>query len=94
MFNSLGRIVAIACRGWDFRGAEHEGTELSAVIPVSYLLSMEASCARIPTISWEYAQTPVPRREASLSFGELVAYGHVDFGVFQNPLSQETTGGA
>jgi len=94
VFNSSGRIVAIACRGWDFRGAEHEGTELSAVIPVSYLLSLEGSCARIPKESWEYSQTPVPRRGVSLSFGELIAYGHIDFGVFRNPLAHDPTGGA
>ena len=82
--NSSGQIVAIACRGWDFRGAEHEGENLSAVIPVSYFLSMDGGCARVPETSWEYSQVPGTRRGMPLSFGELVAYGHVDFGVFQS----------
>lgn len=94
VFNSIGRIVAIACRGWDFRGAEHEGSELSAVIPVSYLLSMDSCSARIPKTSWEYMQIPEPRRGATLSFGELVAYGHVDFGVFRPQSSSDSVADA
>lgn len=83
IFNSSGRIVAIACRGWDFRGGEHEGEDLSSIIPVSYFLSMNDTCARVPVKCWEYSQIPKSRRGSPLSFGELVSYGHVDFGVFQ-----------
>ena len=78
-----GRIVAIACRGLEFRGAEHEGNNLSAVIPVGHLLPLEVGCARIPQDSWEYSQIPPLRRDSTLTFGELVAYGHVDVGTFE-----------
>jgi hypothetical protein len=81
IFNSKGRVVAIACRGWDFRGGDHDGSNLSLVIPVSFLLPLE-TCARIPTDSWEYSELPPSRRASGLTFGELVTYGHVDVGTF------------
>ena len=82
VFNSQGQIVAIASRGWDFRGSEHEGQNLSSVLPASLLLPIEVGCARIPPTSWEFSQIPPSRRSSVLTFGELVAYGHVDVGTF------------
>ena len=80
VFNKTGRIVAIACRGWDFRGAEHEGDDLSSVIPVTQLLPLELGCLRIPSDSWEFTQIPANRHGATLTFAELITYGHVDVG--------------
>jgi trypsin-like peptidase len=77
-----GRITAVACRGWDFRGSEFEGQNLSNVLPVGYLLSLNDTCATTPRNTWEYARIPDLRKTSALSFGELVAYGHVDFGTF------------
>jgi hypothetical protein len=82
VFNSQGQIVAIASRGWDFRGSEHEGHNLSSVLPVSLLLPIEIECARVPSHSWEFSQIPVSRRSGLLTLAELVAYGHVDVGTF------------
>jgi hypothetical protein len=83
MFNKSGRVVAIACRGWDFRGGEHEGNNLSAVIPLSYFLSLNSCCAIPPEGSWEYTRIPEVCRNMPLSFGQLIAFQQVDFGVFR-----------
>jgi hypothetical protein len=80
IFNSSGRVVGIACRGWDFSGGEHDGDELSSILPVTQLLPIEVGCARIPPDSWEYREIPEARRGAALTFAELVTYGHVDVG--------------
>lgn len=80
VFNASGRIVAIACRGWDFRGGDGEGDELSSVVPVTQLLPIELECLRIPPDSWEFSQVPLSRRSGILTFAELVTYGHVDVG--------------
>ena len=82
IFNSKGEVAAISCRGWDFRGGEHENNNLSSVIPLGYLLSMNETCARPVATTWENEQIPRSRRGSTLSFGELVAYGHVDVGMF------------
>ena len=83
IFNSAGDVVAIACRGWDFGGAEHQGDHLSSVVPVTQLLPIVAGCARVPNPSWEHRQIPESRVGAILTLAELVAYGHVDTGAFE-----------
>lgn len=80
IFNSTGRIVGIACRGWDFRGGAHAGDNLSSVLPVTQLLPLELGCLRIPDVSWEFSQIPPSRRTSTLTFAELITYGHVDIG--------------
>ena len=81
IFSSVtNRIVAIACRGWDFRGGEHEGANLSSILPLTQLLPIEVGSARIPPDSWEYRQIPEARRGANLTFAELMTFGHVDVG--------------
>jgi hypothetical protein len=80
IFNASGRVVGIACRGWDFRGGEHEGENLSSIIPVTQLLPIEVACARIPSDSWEYGQIPSLRRSNVLTLAEMVTYGHIDVG--------------
>ncbi len=80
IFNSSQRIIGIACRGWDFRGGEHQDDQLSSILPLTQLLPIELGCVRIPTDSWEYRQIPEIRRGTVLTFGELVTHGHVDVG--------------
>jgi hypothetical protein len=85
LFNTAGALVGIGSRGWDFRGGEQEGDELSSVIPLRHLLAINDICLDLPSDSWELQQVPVHRRNHHLSFGELVAYGHVDFSVGAPP---------
>ncbi|MGI8733911.1 MAG: S1 family peptidase [Pyrinomonadaceae bacterium] len=33
VFDYTGKIVGVNCRGWDFRGAEFEGSNLSSILP-------------------------------------------------------------
>lgn len=78
IFDSSDRVVGIACRGWDFRGGELEGANLSSILPVRHLLPIEVGGARIPRDSWEFRELPESRRDSLLTLGELVAYRHVD----------------
>lgn len=75
-----GRVVGIACRGWDFRGGEYEGDDLSSILPATQLLPLEVGCAAVPPESWEYKQIPARRRSSVLTCAELVTYGHIDVG--------------
>lgn len=79
VFDSRGSIVGIACRSWEFL-AEPDLQHLSSVIPMSYFLPLEVGCAQIPPGSWEESQTPPNRRGQVLTFGELIAYNHIDVG--------------
>jgi hypothetical protein len=74
-----GRVVGVNCRGWDFRGGEHEGDNLSCVVPISAALPLEVKLDQLPPDSWEYAQIPESRRDRALTVRELGAYGHVQF---------------
>ena len=78
-FDSSGRIFAINCRGWDFRGAEHErGDYLSYLVPIAHLLDLEIDPFMVPSNSWEAAQIPVARRGHSLTIRELARYRHLE----------------
>jgi hypothetical protein len=77
VFDSRGRVVGVNCRGWDFKGAEHEGDHLSSIVPVDHLWPLEVDPLGLPPQSWEYAQIPPEKRGKSLTVDELVAYGHV-----------------
>lgn len=77
VFNSLGRIIAVNCRGWDFRGAEHEADNLSYLVPISHLFDLEIDPFMIPPVSWEAAQLPAAKAGKSLTIRELVLYGHI-----------------
>lgn len=35
VFTEAGRVIGVNCRGWDFDGGEHEGDELSSIVPVN-----------------------------------------------------------
>jgi hypothetical protein len=72
-----GRVVGVNCRGWDFRGGEHEGDNLSHVVPAAALLPLEIGADYVPPASWEYRQIPDDRRGHRFTFGELATLGHI-----------------
>ena len=61
--DARGRVVGVNCRGWDFRGAEFEGNNLSSFVPLIHLLDAEVPILQLPADSWEYAQMPAPLRD-------------------------------
>jgi hypothetical protein len=77
VFDSHGRIVGITCRGWDFRGGEHEGKHLSYLVPVSQLLDLEIDPFMVPPGSWEAQQIPSGRAGQPLTIRDLARYQHV-----------------
>jgi hypothetical protein len=79
VFDDRGRIIGVNCRSWDFRGSEHEGDNLSSVVPIGGALPLEFELTQLPPMSWECAQVPLARRGCALRFAELAAYGHVLF---------------
>jgi hypothetical protein len=79
VFDDKGRVVGVNCRGWDFRGGEHEGDNLSSIVPISALLPLEVDLLQLPPNSWESAQIPNDRRGCILTVSELAAYGHILF---------------
>jgi hypothetical protein len=72
----MGVVVGIASRSWTFASADE--TPLSSVLPISQMLALEVGCALYPQPSWEFDRIPENRRGAVLTFGELIAYGHVN----------------
>lgn len=79
MFDETGRIVGVNCRGWDFRGAEHEGDHLSSVVPIGAMLPIELDLVHVPVHSWEYQQIPQDRIGSPFSALELARLGHFVF---------------
>jgi hypothetical protein len=77
VFDSDGRVVAINCRGFDFRGGEFEGQPLSWLVPIPYLLELKVDTFMVPAISWEHAQMPSHRVGKPATITQLVQYGHV-----------------
>lgn len=77
MFDSAGRVVAVNCDGWDFRGSEHEGAPLSYLVPVEHLLELEIDPFMVPPNSWEASQIPPSRAGQPLTIHDLVHYGHI-----------------
>jgi hypothetical protein len=73
-----GRVIGICCRGWDFRGAEHETAPLSAVIPVGYLQTLRSIHVLVPDGSPERQEIRDGKRSDKLTFDELVALKHID----------------
>lgn len=73
-----GRVIGMCCRGWDFRGAEHETAPLSAVIPVAYLQTLRSIHVLVPEGSPEQQEIHGGRRGDKLTFDELIAFKHVD----------------
>ncbi len=77
VFDSSGCIIAVNCRGWDFRGSEHEGDHLSYLVPIGHLLELEVDPFMIPPRSWEGAQIPAAKAGRPLTIRNLARYGHV-----------------
>ena len=79
VFDDRGRVVGVNCRGWDFRGTEHEDNPLSSIVPIGEAMPMEVPVVQLPSNSWEGSQVPAARRGKPLTLAELAAYGHVAF---------------
>jgi hypothetical protein len=73
-----GNIVGVNCRGWDFRGSEFEGDELSSVIPISEALTLDVPVMELGERSWEYQQIPPARLGHPLTIAELGSFGHIE----------------
>jgi S1-C subfamily serine protease len=76
-FDSSGRIVAVNCRGWDFRGGEHQGNHLSYLVPIGQLLDLEVDTFMVPPGSWEAAQLPEGPVGQPLTIKNLAKHGHI-----------------
>ena len=79
VFDDRGRVVGVNCRGWDFRGTEHEDNPLSSIVPIGAAMPMEVPVQQLPASSWEDHQVPEARRGKPLTLAELASYGHVAF---------------
>ena len=79
VFDSRGHVVGVNCRGWDFRGGEHEGDNLSSIVPIREVLQLELDLLQLPPVSWEHTQVPENRRGQLLTVKELAGYGHFLF---------------
>ena len=72
-------MVGVNCRGWDFVGAEHEGDNLSSIVPVRAALDLRVKLTQLPRNSWERAQIPDNRYGDTFTIAELAGHGHIDF---------------
>ena len=79
VFDERGRVVGVNCRGWDFRGTEHEGDHLSIAVPLGALMPIDVPILQVPTGSWEERRIPEARRRNPLTVAELATYGHIHF---------------
>lgn len=77
VFDSSGAIIGVNCRGWDFRGGEHEGEQLSYLVPIAHILGLGIDPFMVPPNSWEAAQIPANERGQSLTVAALARYGHI-----------------
>jgi hypothetical protein len=84
VFDLLGRIIGVNCRGWDFRGGEHAGDPLSYITPIRNILDLAVDTLMAPPFSWEAQQVPQSRRGQLLKVWELAKYGHI---LFDPPLN-------
>lgn len=79
VFDSRGRVVGVNCRGWDFGGGEHEGNNLSSIVPVKEVLTLGLDLLQLPPNSWEYARIPAHRKGKTFTVAELARFRHIDF---------------
>lgn len=79
VFDSSGKVIGVNCRGWDFAGAEHEGDNLSSIVPIRAALDLRVKLDQLPPNSWERAQIPDNRDGTTFTIAELGGYGHIDF---------------
>ena len=71
VFDSRGRVIGVNCRGWDFGGAEHEGDNLSSIVPIVEVLNLCGDLLQLPRNSWEHSQIPRERRSSTFTVNEL-----------------------
>ncbi len=77
VFNKRGQIIGVNCRGWDFRGTENEGNNLSYIIPINEAMNMKISHLQLPYHSADRKQLPKYLRGKTLTFYELAKFGHI-----------------
>jgi hypothetical protein len=78
VFDEEGKIIGVNCRGWDFRGGEHEGNNLSTIGPIAAALELTFRIEQLPPKSWEYSQVPPHRHGTEFAFNEQATIGHID----------------
>lgn len=78
VFNSKGRVIGVNCCGWDL-GAEHEGDNLSSIVPIVELLKLRVELLQLPPTSWERAQIPATSEDMTFTVAELARFGHIQF---------------
>jgi hypothetical protein len=69
-----GKIVGVNCRGWDFP-EDHENGNLSYIVPISHLMSVEIELHQLPNPSWERDQLKTKKEKYSIR--ELAEFGHI-----------------
>lgn len=69
-----GKIIGVNCRGWDFQ-EDNENGNLSYIVPVSHLVSVEVELKQLPNPSWERNQIKIEKEKYSIK--ELADYGHI-----------------
>ncbi len=79
VFDSRGRVIGVNCRGWDLAGAEHEGDNLSSIVPIVELLNLRVDLLQLPPTSWEQAQIPSTSEGMAFTAAELARFGHIKF---------------
>jgi hypothetical protein len=77
VFDANGRIIAINCRGWDFRGSEQQGSHLSYLVPIVHLLDIQIDLFMVPPFSWEAAQLPSDWASQQFTIRDLSHRGHI-----------------
>ena len=69
-----GKVIGVNSRGWDFNEDDENG-DLSYIIPVSHLVSVEVELNQLPNPSWEREQITIEKEKYSIK--ELANYGHI-----------------
>jgi hypothetical protein len=69
-----GKIIGVNCRGWVFL-EDNENENLSYIVPVNHLVSVEVKLKQLPNPSWERNQIKIEKEKYSIK--ELVDYGHI-----------------
>lgn len=79
-----GYIIGVNCRGWDFSDEDNEDQNLSYIVPISHLLSVEVELHQLPNPSWERDQLKTKKEKYSIR--ELSEFGHI---ILEEPESRK-----
>ncbi len=79
VFDVNGAVVGVNCRGWDFRGGEHESDPLSYILPIGELLPLTIDLKQLPPNSWEASQLATKGSTPTVTIYELGRLGHIEF---------------